>query len=129
MSFTIPERVHFRHKFGRFGPYWQDAGNRRQAFYTNLGPGPYQFHVPQPITMAFGMRLVPSLTSALIPHIIKPSGLRLVLLGGLALLWFFTDSGLSKRRLRCIAGLKDESSNENELRESCTTVSCRASRA
>ena len=44
-SLTIPERVHFRYKLEGLDRDWKDAGNRREAFYTNLGPGTYIFRV------------------------------------------------------------------------------------
>jgi signal transduction histidine kinase/ligand-binding sensor domain-containing protein len=44
-SLTIPERVHFRYKLEGLDSEWQDAGGRREAFYTNLAPGEYSFHV------------------------------------------------------------------------------------
>jgi signal transduction histidine kinase/ligand-binding sensor domain-containing protein len=44
-SLTIPERVHFRYKLDGLDGEWQDVGGRRDAFYTNLGPGEYTFHV------------------------------------------------------------------------------------
>jgi len=45
LSLTIPERVRFRYKLEGLDRDWQDAGTRRQAFYTNLAPGRYTFHV------------------------------------------------------------------------------------
>jgi signal transduction histidine kinase len=45
LSLSVPERVRFRYKLDGFDKAWQDVGNRRQAFYTNLGPGSYQFRV------------------------------------------------------------------------------------
>lgn len=44
-SFTAPERVAFRYRLEGFDKDWIDAGSRRQAFYTNLAPGSYRFHV------------------------------------------------------------------------------------
>jgi signal transduction histidine kinase/ligand-binding sensor domain-containing protein len=44
-SLTIPERVRFRYKLEGQDKEWQDAGTRREAFYTNLNPGSYQFRV------------------------------------------------------------------------------------
>lgn len=44
-SLTIPERVRFRYKLDGLDKDWQDGGNRREAFYTNLPPDPYTFHV------------------------------------------------------------------------------------
>jgi signal transduction histidine kinase len=45
LSLAIPERVHFRYRLDGVDDTWQDAGTRRQAFYTQLGPGHYRFHV------------------------------------------------------------------------------------
>jgi len=45
LSLSIPERVHFRYKLEGFDKDWQEAGTRRQAFYTSLPPGRYSFHV------------------------------------------------------------------------------------
>ena len=45
LSLTLPERVRFRYKLDGWDDFWQDAGTRRVAFYTNLGPGSYVFHV------------------------------------------------------------------------------------
>jgi signal transduction histidine kinase/ligand-binding sensor domain-containing protein len=44
-SLTLPERVRFRNKLEGLDRYWQDVGNRREAHYTNLGPGTYKFRV------------------------------------------------------------------------------------
>ena len=45
LSFRIPERVRFRYRLDGWDKDWQDVSNRRQAFYTNLRPGTYRFHV------------------------------------------------------------------------------------
>ena len=45
LSFRIPERVRFRYRLDGWDKDWQDVSTRRQAFYTNLRPGPYRFHV------------------------------------------------------------------------------------
>jgi ligand-binding sensor domain-containing protein/signal transduction histidine kinase len=44
-SLVIPDRVRFRYRLDGADADWQDAGNRREAFYANLGPGTYRFHV------------------------------------------------------------------------------------
>lgn len=44
-SLAVPERVRFRYMLEGQDKDWQDAGTRREAFYTNLGPGAYQFRV------------------------------------------------------------------------------------
>ncbi|QJR11982.1 hypothetical protein DSM104443_03065 [Usitatibacter rugosus] len=44
-SMTVPRRMRFRHRLEGVDTDWQEAGARRQAFYTNLGPGHYRFQV------------------------------------------------------------------------------------
>ncbi len=45
LSFAVPQKVRFRYRLEGRDTDWQDAGTRRQAFYTDLRPGPYRFHV------------------------------------------------------------------------------------
>lgn len=45
LSFTIPGRVKFRYRLEGVDESWVDAGARREAFYSNLGPGTYRFQV------------------------------------------------------------------------------------
>jgi signal transduction histidine kinase/ligand-binding sensor domain-containing protein len=44
-NIAAPRRMRFRYMLSGVDPDWQDAGARRQAFYTNLGPGSYRFQV------------------------------------------------------------------------------------
>jgi signal transduction histidine kinase/ligand-binding sensor domain-containing protein len=44
-SFSIPQKVHFRYRLEGQDPGWVEAGTRRQAFYTDLAPGHYNFRV------------------------------------------------------------------------------------
>jgi signal transduction histidine kinase/ligand-binding sensor domain-containing protein len=45
INLSAPERVFYRYRLVGEEDAWQDAGNRRQAFYTRLRPGTYQFEV------------------------------------------------------------------------------------
>ncbi len=45
LSLAEPRKVHFRYKLEGFDSEWQDAGTRRQAFYTNLRSHTYRFRV------------------------------------------------------------------------------------
>jgi signal transduction histidine kinase/ligand-binding sensor domain-containing protein len=45
ISLTEPRKVRFRYHLNGFESGWQDAGIRRNAFYTNLRPGHYRFQV------------------------------------------------------------------------------------
>jgi PAS domain S-box-containing protein len=42
---AVPQKVLFRYRLEGRDNSWQDAGTRRQAFYTNLPPGKYCFRV------------------------------------------------------------------------------------
>jgi len=45
LSFMVPQKVLFRYKLDGHDVDWQDPGTRRQAFYNDLGPGTFTFHV------------------------------------------------------------------------------------
>jgi ligand-binding sensor domain-containing protein/signal transduction histidine kinase len=45
LSLAAPEKVRFRYKLEGRDADWQEAGNRRQAFYNDLPPGNYRFRV------------------------------------------------------------------------------------
>jgi ligand-binding sensor domain-containing protein/signal transduction histidine kinase len=45
LSLVAPEKILFRYKLEGRDNDWQDAGNRRQVFYNDLGPGNYRFRV------------------------------------------------------------------------------------
>jgi len=44
-SFVAPEQLRFRYRLEGYDDRWVDGGTRRAAFYTNLPPGRYVFHV------------------------------------------------------------------------------------
>jgi ligand-binding sensor domain-containing protein/signal transduction histidine kinase len=44
-SFIAPQKVRFRYQLEGYDKDWVDPKNRRLAFYTNLKPGHYTFHV------------------------------------------------------------------------------------
>jgi signal transduction histidine kinase/ligand-binding sensor domain-containing protein len=45
LSFVAPQKVRFRYMLEGRDVRWQEPGTRRQAFYTDLKPGSYRFHV------------------------------------------------------------------------------------
>ena len=45
LSLVAPEKIRFKYKLEGYDNGWQDAGNRRQAYFTNLGPHKYRFLV------------------------------------------------------------------------------------
>lgn len=44
-SLAVPGRVTFRYRLEGVDGAWQNAGHRREAFYSNLPPGSYRFQV------------------------------------------------------------------------------------
>lgn len=45
LSLMAPEKVRYRYKLQNFDKQWNEVGGRRQAVYTNLPPGNYEFKV------------------------------------------------------------------------------------
>ncbi len=45
LSLAVAQKVRFRYELEGHDAAWQEAGTRRQAFYTNLSPGKYRFRV------------------------------------------------------------------------------------
>jgi signal transduction histidine kinase len=45
LSFVVPQKIKFQYRLEGRDADWQDAGTRRQAFYTDLPPGRYRFRV------------------------------------------------------------------------------------
>ncbi|WP_332854189.1 sensor histidine kinase [Duganella sp. S19_KUP01_CR8] len=45
LGLAMPGRIAFRYRLEGLDRDWQAAGGRREAFYTNLGPGQYRFQV------------------------------------------------------------------------------------
>ena len=90
MSFIAPQKVRFRYRLEGFDRDWVDAGTRRTAYYTNLSPGSYRFHVLACNNDGVWNETGASLDFRLRPHFYQT-------------LWFYlvTDSGI------VIAGLCD----------------------
>jgi signal transduction histidine kinase len=88
LSFAEPSRVQFRYKLDGVDSDWVNPGQRRQAFYTKLGPGNYTFHV-----IASNNDSVWNRTGANLAFTIPPTFLQsdtfiaLCALAGIALLW------------------------------------------
>jgi ligand-binding sensor domain-containing protein len=45
LSFLAPEKMRFKYKLEGYDKDWVDVGNRRVAYYTNIPPREYRFHV------------------------------------------------------------------------------------
>ncbi len=44
-SLAVPQKIRFRYKLDGHDSDWVDSATRRQAFYSDLGPGDYRFRV------------------------------------------------------------------------------------
>jgi len=67
LSYISPEKVTFRYRLDGYDRSWIDANERRSAFYTNLPPGTFQFHVE-----ARNADGVWSRSAATFPFVIEP---------------------------------------------------------
>ena len=45
LSYIAPQKVRYRYFLEGFDHHWTEAGTRRTAYYTNIPPGQYTFHV------------------------------------------------------------------------------------
>lgn len=45
LSFAEPEKVRFKYRLHGYNKNWVDANTRRVAYFTNVPPGEYEFHV------------------------------------------------------------------------------------
>lgn len=91
LSYVVPAKVRYRYKLEGFDTQWTQAGSRRIAYYTNLPPLHYRFHV-----QAANNDGVWNETGATIAFYVRPSFYRrlwflllcLVLIGAIAVLLY-----------------------------------------
>ena len=88
LSFAIPQKVRFRYKLdGRDGD-WHEPGTRRQAFYSDLPPGQYRFHVTACNNDGVWNEAGAVLNFSVAPAYYQAFWFRLLCVGlGVALLW------------------------------------------
>src|SRR5581483_6965133 len=68
LSFLAPEKVRFKYRLEGYDRDWVDAGDRRAAFYSNIPPGRYTFHVIAANNDGVWNEAGSSLTIFLAPH-------------------------------------------------------------
>ena len=87
-SFSVPQKVRFRYMLEGRDREWQDAGTRRQAFYTDLKPGRYRFRVTACNSSGVWNQTGASLDFAVLPAYYQTSWFRSSCVAVLiALLW------------------------------------------
>jgi signal transduction histidine kinase/CheY-like chemotaxis protein/ligand-binding sensor domain-containing protein len=103
LSLLVPSRVRFRYRLEGYDKDWVDAGSSREADYTHLPPGSYQFRVIASNGDEVWNEQGASLRLALEPHLYET--LWFYLFCGLAVgLIAFASQRYHTRRLRTRAG-------------------------
>ena len=88
LSLVAPEKNQFRYKLEGYDRDWQDVGNRRQAFYTNLPPRNYRFRVIASNNSGVWNETGASLDFSIAPAYYQTTWFRaLIAMAGLTLLW------------------------------------------
>jgi signal transduction histidine kinase len=118
LSFVAPEKVRYRYKLEGFDKDWVDGGDRRVAYYTNLGPGEYRFLVlacnndgvwsSQPATFRFQLK----------PHFYRSYWFYALVVVGLGLLaWQLYALRLRQVRARYGAVLQERNRIAREIHD------------
>ncbi|MBE1528989.1 signal transduction histidine kinase/ligand-binding sensor domain-containing protein [Sphingopyxis sp. OAS728] len=85
LALGMPERVQIRYKLEGQDDQWVNPGMRRQAFYTNLGPGDYRFRVIAANEDGVWNREGATLAFSIAPTFVQTTAFKLLLLvAGLA---------------------------------------------
>jgi PAS domain S-box-containing protein len=118
-SFLIPQKVKFRYRLDGYDRNWQDAGTRREAFYTELGPGKYRFHV-----IASANDGVWNEVGSVLVFSIVPAWYQTLWFRSLSVFLFLAVLvGLYRLRLRHVEGQRDAlRKSEKELRDVIDTI-------
>jgi len=111
-SFSVPQKVRFRYMLEGRDREWQDAGTRRQAFYTDLRPGHYRFRVTASNGQGVWNQAGASLDFVVLPAYYQTNWFRLsCVVAFIALLWV-----LHRWRVHQLK------SQEKRLREAVETI-------
>lgn len=81
VDFQDPRRVRYQYRLTGFDRDWINAGSRRTAYYTNLGPGVYTFQVRATNHDRDWPSTYASLNFRVLPHFYQTWWFRSVLLG------------------------------------------------
>ena len=100
--FVQASSVMFRYRLKGYDDKWIDAGNRREAFYTNLPPGQYQFELQVRVAADYRWSDPVTMTLTLSPHWYETILARLLFV----LVLLLTFWGLYRWRLLALAKTK-----------------------
>lgn len=104
LSLSRPDRIRFRYRLDGFDDGWVEAGSRRQAFYTNLDPGRYEFRVAAVNESGIWSESAAPLEITIPPTFVQTRAfVMLCIVGALLLLWL----AYALRVRRLTAGLRN----------------------
>ena len=107
LSLVVPEKVLFRYKLEGFDKDWHEAGNRRQAFYSNLPPRKYRFRVTACNNSGVWNEAGAFLDFSVAPAYYQTNWFRALCVAGLlALAWALYQNRLHQLQQRFTAGLE-----------------------
>lgn len=86
LSFSAPEKLHFKYRLEPFDKDWVDAGAQRTARYTNMPPGQYSFHVIAANSYGIWNDQGASVRFVLQPHFYQTTWFYGILLTGMVLI-------------------------------------------
>jgi len=88
LSFSAPEKLHFKYRLEPFDKDWVNARTHRTAHYTNMGPGEYSFRVLAANNFGIWSEQEASVRFLLQPHFYQTNWFRALCAAGmLMLLW------------------------------------------
>ncbi len=104
LSFLAPQRVRFRYRLEGFDSEFADAGTRRAAYYTNVPPGRYRFHVTACNNDGVWNETGASYSFSLAPHLWQTRWFFSLCAGAI----LFVATGLYRLRVRGLTHRKAE---------------------
>lgn len=108
LSLAVSERVRFRYRLDGVDTGWVDPGERRQAFYTKLGPGKYVFRVIAANNDGVWNTTGARLDFEILPTFVQtPTFIALVLILAAAVLWLLYSIRLRQMSVRIRARLEE----------------------
>jgi ligand-binding sensor domain-containing protein/signal transduction histidine kinase len=118
LSFVAPEKVRYKYRLVGFDKDWVDGGDRRVAYYTNLGPGDYRFEVIAANNDGVWSRAPAAFSFRLRPHFYRTAWFYALCALGLCLLaWQLYALRLRQVRARFNAVLQERNRIARELHD------------
>jgi ligand-binding sensor domain-containing protein/signal transduction histidine kinase len=118
LSFVAPEKVRYKYRLIGFDRDWVDGGDRRVAYYTNLGPGDYRFEVIASNNDGVWSRAPAAVSFRLRPHFYRTAWFYALCALGLCLLaWQLYALRLRQVRARFGAVLQERNRIAREIHD------------